>query len=702
MLQKLGTFITKWRWVVIAVWIVAAGLIINFSPKLSDVSSTDQSSFLPTHYESIQAQQISEKYFSTSRGATAMVVFKRDDGQALTKNDQDKITQTMHAIERADLPKVTSAGTDKSQLSGDKKMQLGVVQFDGTAQDEKVINAVKSLRTELHSQLDGSSLKSGVTGDVAIQLDTEDSAKNAEKIVSMVTILLILILPGFIFRSPVAAILPVLAVSLVFSISNALLALAAQTFNFKVDGQLTTLLIVVLFGIGTDYILFLLFRYRERLRSGDHSRGAVSFALSRAGEPILSAALVVTAAFAALFAASLGFFSSLAPGLVISVIVMLLAALTLVPALIAIVGDKIFWPSKKWQHEPAEGTIAKKVGVFVSRKPGRVTVALTLVLLVLAAFVTQYKGTFDTISQLPAKAESTAAYKDLTHSFAAGVASPTLVYVKSDERLTDAQLTAIRSKLSAVPGVSSVSMAQTSSNDKAAQISVILKDSPTSDKAMETVKGPIRTAAHNTGVNNVTIVVGGETATYVDLQAAVNRDLRVVFPLAAVLILVILALLLRSLVAPFYLLGTVGLGFVATLGACVIAFITLGGNSGLNFIFPIFLYVFVVAVGTDYNILMITRLREEVRTEGNKPALAAERAVEHSSATLASAGLILAGTFVSLTFTGLSMLTQIGVGVALGISLGAFVISMLLIPAISTLLGYKVWWPGHRPTKKSQ
>lgn len=701
MLQKLGTFITKWRWIVIAVWVIAAGVIINFSPKLADVSSTDQSSFLPSHYESVEAQKISEKYFASSRGASAMVIFKREDGQKLTTSDQDEIIQTMRTIDNADLPKVVAAASDRSQVSSNGKLQLGIVQLNGTAQDTKVIDAVKDLRSKLQDELSSSSLKAGVTGDVAIQLDTEDSAKNAEKIVSIVTILLILILPGFIFRSPVAAILPVLAVSLVYSISSSLLALAAQTFDFKVDGQLTTLLIVVLFGIGTDYILFLLFRYRERLRSGDHTRGAVSFALSRAGEPILSAALVVTAAFAALFAASLGFFSSLAPGLVISVVVMLLAALTLVPALVAIVGEKIFWPSKKWQHEPTEGTIAKKVGRFVSRKPGQVTIALTLALLVLAGFVTQYKSTFDTVSQLPSKAESTQAYKDLTNGFAAGVASPTYVYVESNKALTTKDLSQLRNKLRTTEGVSSVQPPVFSKDNKAARLAVILKDNPTSDKAMGLVKGPIRSAAHSTGIS-ANIAVGGETATYVDLQAAVNRDLRVVFPIAAVLILVILALLLRSLVAPLYLLATVGLGFVATLGACVLGFLTFGGNSGLVFIFPIFLYVFVVAVGTDYNILMITRLREEVRLEGNAPALAAERAIEHSSATLASAGLILAGTFISLAFTGLSMLTEIGVGVAIGIGFGAFVVSMLLIPAISTLLGYKIWWPGHRPAKTTK
>jgi RND superfamily putative drug exporter len=212
---------------------------------------------------------------------------------------------------------------------------------------------------------------------------------------------------------------------------------------------------------------------------------------------------------------------------------------------------------------------------------------------------------------------------------------------------------------------------------------------------MDDVSGPIRDAAHSTGLK-AQIAVGGETASYADLNAATNRDIRTIVPIAAVIIFVILAFLLRSLIAPIYLLLSVGLGVLATLGATSYLFVGIGDSAGLIFMLPILLYLFVVAVGTDYNILMITRLREEIHVEGNHPKAAAKRAIEHTTSTLISAGIILAGTFASLMLAGLSLLTQMGFSVSFGIALGAFLISLILIPAISTLLGRWVWWPSHK------
>jgi RND superfamily putative drug exporter len=192
--------------------------------------------------------------------------------------------------------------------------------------------------------------------------------------------------------------------------------------------------------------------------------------------------------------------------------------------------------------------------------------------------------------------------------------------------------------------------------------------------------------------------INGETAAFADVRSAVNRDLAVILPAAAIIIFVILALLLRSVLAPLYLLIAVALGFSATLGATTYLFQDVGSNVGLIFFIPIMVYIFVVAIGTDYNILVMTRLREEIRA-GLKPRQAADLTIEHSGATVASAGLILAGTFGSLALAGISLLAQLGFAVAFGILLSAFIISTLLVPSIAALLGYKVWWPGHRPSK---
>jgi RND superfamily putative drug exporter len=225
---------------------------------------------------------------------------------------------------------------------------------------------------------------------------------------------------------------------------------------------------------------------------------------------------------------------------------------------------------------------------------------------------------------------------------------------------------------------------------------VTLAGDPYSTKTLTQINSTFRPAAHRLATGSEKVYVGGESASFADVRSAVSRDLAVILPAAAVIIFVILALLLRSVLAPLYLLGTVALVFTATLGGTVYLFQNLLGQAGLIFFVPIMVYIFVVAVGTDYNILTMTRLREEIRS-GLPPREAAEKTVEHSSATVASAGLILAGTFGSLALTGLSLLAQLGFAVAFGIVLAAFVIAPLLVPSISALLGYKVWWPGHRP-----
>jgi RND superfamily putative drug exporter len=256
----------------------------------------------------------------------------------------------------------------------------------------------------------------------------------------------------------------------------------------------------------------------------------------------------------------------------------------------------------------------------------------------------------------------------------------------------------LQQKLSNAQGVAAVLPATIGPNGKVAVVPVILKDNPYSGKAIANVSGPIRDAAHSTNINGDNVYVGGTTSIFADIQAVTKRDLNVLFPIAAVFILVILAVLLRSLVAPVFLLLGVGLGYLATLGATTLIFLHLGNDPGLIFFIPLFMYIFVVAIGTDYNILTVTRLREEIQA-GRNPRKAADLTVEHSSATVASAGLILAATFGSLLLANINFLTQMGSAIAIGVILSAFVIAPFLIPSVSALLGYFMWWPGNKSVR---
>jgi RND superfamily putative drug exporter len=276
---------------------------------------------------------------------------------------------------------------------------------------------------------------------------------------------------------------------------------------------------------------------------------------------------------------------------------------------------------------------------------------------------------------------------------------PTQVYITSNQPLTSVQLYPLELRLAKAPGVANIMPAEIAPNGKIAEVSVILKNNPTSPASITAVAGPIHQAAHAEPVANAHVYVGGMTAVIVDMRAVTYRDIKVIFPIAGVFIFIILSILLRSLVAPVFLLLCVGLGYIATLGTTTLIFQRLGNAPGIIFFIPIIMYIFVVAIGTDYNILTMTRLKEEVK-QGLNPRQAADLTVEHSSATVISAGLILAATFSSMLLAGVGAISQMGAAVAIGVALSAFIIAPLLLPSISAVIGHVIWWPSHRPQKK--
>jgi RND superfamily putative drug exporter len=697
-METFSKFIIRRRYWVIATWIIAAIIIVAVSPSLSSVESNNQSSFLPKGYESVEAINIAKQLSPNSQDAVDTAVFTSAYGTKLSGLDSTLITQIAKKINAEHLPHILTVATSTRQLAPNDKAQLAQITYSGNAQDSATINAVKAIRSSLESQVKGTDLKVAVTGEEAISYDTQGESQKALKIVGIGTLLLVLILPAFIFRSPFAGLLPIVSVGVVSFIANALIADAAKIFKFVVSQQLSVIFTVVLFGIGTDYILFLLFRYRERLRTGDHTREAVTFALSRAGLAILSAALVVLTSFSALFFAKFGIFSSMAPSLVICVFVMMLAALTLIPALVGVVQEKVFWPSKAWKSKSLKPTFSKKIGMTISHHPARMVSAVLVVLIIFGLFALGYKPDFSSFSEPPKGTASAEGYNELVRAFPAGVLEPTEVYIKSNSTLTVSELAPLESRLKHTTGIADVLPAVITPKGTIAIVSVILEKDPSSAAAINAISGPIHDAAHSVHIEGAQVYVGGSTAVLADIKAVTSRDLKVIFPIAGIFIFIILALLLRSLVAPFILLLCVGLGYVATLGITTLIFLRIGSAPGLIFFIPLFMYIFVVAIGTDYNILTITRLREEIQA-GHSPRKAADLAVEHSSATVASAGLILAATFGSLLLAGISFLSQMGAAIALGVVLSAFVIAPFLIPSLSALIGYAIWWPGHKPQK---
>jgi putative drug exporter of the RND superfamily len=694
----LGRAVVRHPWRVIALWVIAAVAVIATSPGLPAAAS--ESSFLPGSYESIRAANLQDQAFPQAGHVTssaAIVVFARAEGGRLTGADSARIAAIARSLGSRHIPhivSITAGAPSPNRLVQTALVAMpdSVVNGSGTAGGD----AVKVLRADIKPLVAGTGLTEGVTGAAAQQLDSQQSSTRAQQIVLLATLALILVLLLVIFRSPVIALLPLVVIALVSQVATGLISDASKALNLNADSSISTILIVVLFGIGTDYILFLMFRYRERLRGGEDAKQAMVSAVTRVGEVIASAAGVVIAAFLALLASTLSVLRSMGPALAIAVAVTLIAGLTLIPAVASLLGPRVFWPSRAWRREPKAARFTA-IGRALGRRPGIFAAVSGLVLIALAVGAFGYKPTFDLSSAgIPASAESQTALKTLEKGLPPGATDPTdvLLHATAGRPLPAADLATYGAKLKTLPGVGAVAAPKLSADRATADYPVTLRYDPQSTAAVNAMKNTLMPGTHAAAPPGTYALVGGTTSVYADIQRAVNHDYAVVFPAAAVIILLILALLLRSVVAPWYLMASVGLGFGATLGASVLVFQHLRGEAGLVFLLPVYMYLFVVALGTDYNILMIARLREQAK-EGMDPRQAAATALRHAGPAISAAGLILAGTFASLTLAGNTILSQIGFAVSCGIALAAFVMAMFFSPSLTALIGRRAWWPGH-------
>ncbi|MBT0771650.1 MMPL family transporter [Kineosporia sp. J2-2] len=692
--RGLGHLVSRRPWWVLGAWVLFAVVVVTTAPTVT--ATTDQADFLPGTYESIKGYELIDQAFPQTQQAGATIVFDRSDGAPLSEQDLSTIATIAEGLRPG------SAFGTVGEVTPSPSNQAAIVNIGlapgVTGQDPADLDQVPDLRDQVGRAVEGTGLDEGVTGALAQGYDQTESGQNAEAIVFVATIALIVVLLGAIFRSVLIAFMPLVLVGIVSAVAGGLIAMVEKAFDLNHDPSTSVILIVVLFGIGTDYILFFLFRYREARRDGEVHRQAVSLSIERAGEAIASAGGAVFVAFMTLVLSSLGIFRSIGPSLAVAVAVTLLAALTLVPATVTVLGRALFWPSKKWREQP-RGSRFAGVGASLGRHPVRYAAVSGAFLVVLSVFALSFNPTFDLgDSNSASDVESATATATMEQKgFSAGATDPTPIVLHAGDgrALTEAEVKTFSDAVAGTEGIGQVVSATVSPDDPStALVMTILKYDSASGEALAAVKDDLRPAADAAAPQGTEAYVAGTAGVFVDFQAAMNRDYSVVFPVAAAIILLILMVLLRSLVAPWYLMVSVGLGFAATLGATVIVFQQIKGDPGLIFLLPIYIYLFVVALGTDYNILMVARLREEARA-GRDPREAAAQAVRHAGPTIAAAGVILAGTFASLMLAGNSLLLTMGFAVSFGIVIAAFVMAMFFTPALTALFGHAAWWPGH-------
>ncbi|MFD3327296.1 MMPL family transporter [Streptomyces sp. NPDC058701] len=712
-IRALTGFSTRNPWKVIALWAVL-GIFLSVLGQalIFRVTQTQSGDFLPAEYESATALEIAEDRFGVKPDANAVTVLvARADGEPLTDADHLRIGALAGQLgsrhvampepeegeelpdfltqDYSQTPKVSPAMTAPGG-----GFELLSVQLTGNSTDPRLHDLYRAFRDQAKDVFAEAGMRTGFTGGLADLVDTAEAEKTTQLIVGLLMTGLIVLINVLVFRSALAAFVPLFAVAIIGGAAAGVVVGAAMLTGTALDTSTPSMIGVVLIGIGVDYFLFLLFRFREELRTRpDVPARTVSAEVSaRVGTAITSAALTIVAAFATLGVATFGQFRVLGPAIAVSVLVMLLASLTVMPALLAVAGRKMFWPSRHLSREPRPGTAAR-LGSLVARRPLTLVLASVALLGALAGGLAglrmdfgQSAGSHDT----PAATTSA----EISRALPAGVSDPATVYVTARDggALTAEAVGTLPAALAEVEGVGQVGGVTLNEEADAARIDLYLTVDSQSQQARDLVSGPLRetVAAHTPP--GLQAHVGGTAAIFADISTAVGHDLRIVFPVAAVLITLILLVLLRSLVAPVILMVAVGLGFAATLGASALFFQHLLDQPGVNFVLPLVLFLFVVALGTDYNILISDRIREEMERPG--PARAAvARAVRHTAPAIATAGVVLAASFGSLAVNSAPSTQQIGFATGLGIMLSAFVLSIVLVPALAALLGRSTWWP---------
>ncbi|MFK0044260.1 MMPL family transporter [Streptomyces sp. NPDC090741] len=710
MIRALTGFATRSPWKVIALWAVL-GIAMTILGQAFVFRTTQPSTgeFLPTTYDSAAALKVAEEHFGVRPDANPLTMLvARADGTKLSESDERLIDAEAAKLARREVAMPKTAETppftqDRSQVprispamtAPDRTFRLLSVELTGNPLDPGMQDLYRAFRDQARAEFAEAGLRTGFTAGLADSVDTADAEKTRSTVVGSAMLAVIVLLHVLVFRSVLAALLPLLVVSVIGGAAAGVVVASSLLTGVQLDASTPQLISVVLIGIGIDYFLFLLFRFREQLRSrpDQTGRAAAAEVAGRVGTAITSAALTIVAAFSTLGVASFGQFRVLGPAIAVSVLVMLLGSLTLMPALLAVTGRKMFWPSRDLRREPPEG-MAGRMGRRVATRPAIMALAS---LALLGALGAGLAGMHTDYGQGGSGDRDTAAARtaaEISHALPAGVSDPTTVFVTASDggRLDTRVLGGLSKALAAVDGVGQVAPAVPSEDGRAVRIDLFLTADPRGQRARDLVSGPVRDAVVAHRPDGTEAHVGGTAAIFADISSAVSGDLKVVFPVAAGLISLILLLLLRSLLAPLILMISVGLGFAATLGASALVSQNLLDRPGVNFMLPLVLFLFVVALGTDYNILISDRIREEMEKPG--PARAAvARAVRHTAPAIATAGLVLAASFGSLAVNPNPGTQEIGFATALGIMLSAFVLSIVLVPALAALLGRSIWWP---------
>lgn len=847
--QRIGRFTTRYRIPIIVVWVAAAAIMTIIAPNIDSVASSDQADFLPGDAPFVHAQQVYQETFPEgfAPGSTVIVIDARAAGGVFdtsTEEFEDQIATPvgqfivalrdwLNSEEGPDnVTQVTDPALSPSvaQLMVGPQNDIAIVRvtFSSSNPEQATIDAQNAIDAWIAEHAP-EGLAAYQTGEGPIINNTTESVEYSAHLTTRVTIALVIILLLLIYRSPVSPLVPLVAVTVAYLISRGIVAfLGAHVMTITSYANL--IMIVVMYGAGTDYCLFLISRFREEMADTNDTIAATTETVHRVGETIASSAATIFVGFMAMVFAEMGIFNTTGPALAIGIVLSLLAGLTLVPALLATLGQRAFWPGKA--HHRATGRYYAAVSQFVSSRPLLTIIVIVALMAPLSYYALTQPVSYNLLGDLPDDKSSVIGYELMEDSLGAGQIAPlTVVVTGRDPAHVAREIAELTGRLDALPLVDEVRGLNTPLGKRSGEFAGLLRvdrqlalagemlgaidpsagagmdpaalgsllqgargyfdllaerfpqvaDDPNLTRLRETFGSPLTliqrqdalpdalaglaetfaalpdayllpselggvvaalpaednglsadlfgqlTAQYLTAdatafkldvmlsgntqgyaamdtVNDIRAiledyqdggeaVVAGATAINTDIRDTMDRDLVRAILYVMIGIFVVLLIMLRSVVAPLYLIATVVLSFLFTLGLTNLVFQHLWLQvEGLTWYVPFFVFVFLVALGVDYSIFLIGRIKEEIPRHGVREGV--HVAVAATGAIITSAGLILAGTFGALMVGEVAGLIEIGFAVAAGVLIDTFVVRTMLVPALTTVLGRWAWWPG--------
>ncbi|WP_326674118.1 MMPL family transporter [Streptomyces sp. NBC_01257] len=677
------------RWLVplalLVVWLGIGGTLGPYAGKLGEVATNDQAAFLPRSAESTRVAE-AQKAFQQSATVPAIVVWT-GGADGIPAGGQKAATKALASL--AGEPGVV--GTPSPALPSDDGRALsGVVQLRSDLGDA-LPDTLDRVRAAAGA-VAGTTV--GIAGPAASQADLKDAFAGIDGLLLGVALAAVLVILLLVYRSLLLPFLIIISAVLALGLACAVVYVLADHDLVRVDGQVQGILSILVIGAATDYALLLTARFREELAGhGDRTAAALA-ALRRSFGAISASAATVALGLLALLLSDLTNNRALGPVGAIGIVCAVLSTCTFLPAVLVLCGRAAYWPAKPRQADEETGGrgIWRRVAARVNRTPRKVWVSTTLVLVACAAFAPTLKSQGVPLDEIFVNdAPSVSAQAALGKHFPGGSGNPAVVVAaagRADE---------VTAAAAGTPGVASAAPVTASGRpgggaplvvDGRVRIDATLEDDADSDAAKATVQR-LRTAVH--GVTGADALVGGYTAQQYDTQETAERDRGIIVPVVLVIILLILMGLLRSVLVPVLLVATVGLNFLATLGVSALVFKHVFGFSGTDASVPLYGFVFLVALGVDYNIFLMSRVREEALEHGARQGVL--RGLVSTGGVITSAGVVLAATFAALIVIPLAFLAQIAFIVAFGVLLDTLVVRSLLAPALVVDIGPRAWWP---------